>query len=76
MSNKKSYGGRLEDWYTSHPQAHGQYVIFGLLHDDPNSRFGPDGTSVRTSIVVHMNKAETKVETLNTLYKLGKKHVG
>ena len=60
----KPRGGRLERWFFN-----GERVI-GDLHDDPSGRF-PDGCGVWTSRIVA--RTDTHVETLNTIYELGKK---
>jgi hypothetical protein len=45
------------------------YIIRGFLEEDPTGRFGRG--PLRTSLVVKINKAQTEIETLNTIYHLG-----
>lgn len=59
---KKS--ARLENWYV------GDYdLIYGEVYGHPNFT---DGTFIRTSRVVSLDKINNKAETLNTMYELGK----
>ena len=66
MSDKKK-GGRLENW-VEHPYLP---TIIGDVYDDPSKRF-TDGTNVQTSKIVKLDKENNTLETLNTIYELGK----
>lgn len=61
----KVYGGRIENW----SELCGS--VWGNLYDDPNKRF-QDGTDIRTSRIVYLDYENNKLETLNTIYDLGK----
>jgi hypothetical protein len=85
MSKQKRQGGVIENWYIGeYPVYHDRYpeslvqidedgleyslVVLGNIYND--SKWF-DGESLRTSLVV--NITDEYVETLNTIYKLGKK---
>lgn len=63
----KPFGGKLENWF------HTGTVIIGNLFDDPRSRW-EEGTPIHTSRVVreYEDAGRAHVETLNTIYELGK----
>lgn len=85
---EKKFGGIIENWYKQEVtgglgyvvtqqdlnKAYGKnlgYVIRGYLLEDPTGRgfgYGP----IRTSLAVKLNKEKTELETLNTIYHLGK----
>ena len=81
MSKLKRYGGIIECWelcvWGKRPMSmrvsttsddEYDYVVRGRIYGDGH---WPDGEFLRTSVVV--NITEEYVETLNTIYKLGKK---
>lgn len=80
----KKYGGVIHNWSTEDvAKTFGQeklthlygpnlgYVVHGWLTDDPQHRSFGGPTGFHTSLVVKINKAKTKIETLNTRYDLG-----
>jgi hypothetical protein len=65
---KKTFQGTIRNWKeVLVSKASGATVIIGEPGEDNRFR-GYD--MMRTSVVVKMNKAKTKVETLNSVYKL------
>lgn len=68
----KPYGGRLENWYIQHvARPDGAAYFAGELSDDPNARWR-NGQHITTSGVIGYKDGDTKIETRNTLYDLGK----
>ena len=80
----KKYGGIINGWYIENVAAIvGQdkldvmygpnlgYIMHGWLSNDPQHRGFAGYPGFRTSLVVKVNKAKTKIETLNTKYDLG-----
>lgn len=74
-SVKRVVGGTLEDWeivpFYGNPR---RMVVRGTITNDSNwngpgyEKQGP----LRTSLIVEINDDQTELETLNTIYKLGK----
>jgi hypothetical protein len=60
---------RLENWEIS--KVSSGYVAYGFIHDDDR---WPDDTWIRTSLLKHLDLSKDTVQTLNTLYQLGKRH--
>lgn len=70
LTSKKPFGGTIENWeIVSAMSLNDRYQCLGELHGDPNQRF-PEGFSIYTSLLVEIGPDE--IETLNTMYKLGK----
>lgn len=71
---EQEYDGTLEDWVKVDSLIGDYYV--GKLYNDTKGRW-PDGTLIRTSLIVDItgNHAHGKVvvQTLNSIYRLGKK---
>ena len=71
----KRVGGTLEDWeIVPFYDNSGQMVVRGTITNDSNWNGPGDenkGTQ-RTSLIVEINDDQTELETLNTIYKLGK----
>lgn len=70
----KKYGGRLENWSYTNYHSTGRETFYGNLYDDPSKRW-EDGCSIHTSLVVHWDKETNQIETLNSIYDLGKERV-
>lgn len=76
MENKQEVTGRLENWVYSKKQN----VLIGDLYDDVNGRW-EDGTPVKTSTLQPMSlqvstpKEGSVVNTLNSVYLLGKQRI-
>ncbi len=82
MSSNKKYGGTIIRWYKQDVtgymskaelnRAYGKnlgFIVRGFLPEDPTGR-GFGGYPLQTSLVVKINKAQTQIETLNTIYDL------
>jgi hypothetical protein len=68
----KRIGGLLEDWsYHCWDKSQELYVVYGHIYDDPDWY---DVTYLRTSAVVKLDEENGILETMNTIYKLGKKY--
>ena len=71
----KRVGGTLQDWEIVPFYGNsGQMVVRGTITNDSNWNGPGDenkGTQ-RTSLIVEINDDQTELETLNTIYKLGK----
>lgn len=63
----KRIGGTLENWKLIDFYTSGELVIVGDVYGDDNWR---EGEHIRTSRIVSLT--QDTVETLNTVYKLGK----
>lgn len=69
----KRIGGMLENW-SLHcwNKSTETYVVYGNIFGDPDWY---EGMYLRTSAVVKVDEENGTVETMNTIYKLGKKYV-
>lgn len=68
---EKRIGGLIENWsLVPFYGDESKLVVVGTLNDD--SRWGTGGP-IRTSLILSINEDETEAETLNSIYKLGKK---
>lgn len=57
----------IEDWYV------GEYdCLYGLIYNHPKMDEFPDGSIIKTSRVVKLDKETSKVSTMNSNYVLGK----
>lgn len=65
----KRIGGTIENWRIIDYFGNSSDVIVGTVYGDDN---WPDGFYLRTSLIVNISEDKTEVETLNTVYKLGK----
>lgn len=66
----KPYRGVIENWrVVDWCYSTGQKVVSGFLFGDDRYE---DGTSIRTSEVVKLDYENKKLETLNSMYDLGK----
>jgi hypothetical protein len=70
----KPYKGRIENWSTTDWWGSGKTVVVGDLHDKPGRDPGIV-TDIRTSEVYAMHEEYSIVETQNSYYKLGVKHI-
>ena len=68
----KRTGGIIENWFLDQTTFPGCTVVRGQLFEDDCWR---EGTYIRTSQVVEIAPDFSKVETMNTVYRLGKKIV-
>lgn len=67
----KRQGGIIENWsLVPFMGDESKLVVTGTLYDDA---YWGNGGPIRTSLVYSINEDLTEVETLNTVYQLGKK---
>lgn len=70
MSESKPLCGTLENWrLVDWCKSKGDQVVCGWLYGD--DRF-EDGTEIRTSGIVKLDRENNTLETRNSIYKLGK----
>lgn len=65
----KRQGGKIENWFLNTTMFPGYIVVCGEVHGDEK---WPDGMAIRTSAVVKLDLEANTVETMNTIYTLGK----
>lgn len=63
---------RLEQWHLTKSPISGNEILVGKIYEDGAARF-PDGMMITTSKLMRLDKKKKTAETLNTIYKLGKK---
>ena len=68
----KRTGGTIENWSIVDYFGSGRNVIVGDVYGDSN---WSEGFAIRTSEIVKIAEDNSEVETLNTVYKLGKPYV-
>ena len=69
----KPFRGTIQNWKEHVWDASmGEVVVMGNIFGDED-RF-EDGTSIRTSAIVKLDYENKKLETLNSLYDLGKEY--
>ena len=70
----KRIGGTIENWSIVDYFGSGRNVVIGDVYGDSN---WPEGFAIRTSEIVKVvaTADNSEVETLNTVYKLGKPYV-
>ena len=73
MDNVKPFRGTIENWKEHVWDASmGEVVVMGNIFGDED-RF-EDGTFIRTSAIVKLDYENKKLETLNSVYTLGKEY--
>lgn len=71
MSDTKPFRGLLQNWKADYWYSTGEQVVTGNLFW--GDRF-EDGTFIRTSAIVKLDYENSRLETLNSLYELGKEY--
>lgn len=74
MEQTKPFRGTINNWRVlDHYYSTGGQVVAGNIFGDED-RF-EDGTLIRTSSIVKLDYENNKLETLNSIYDLGKEYL-
>jgi len=73
-NNTKPFRGRIENWKVDslYALSSGEQCIIGKIFGDED-KF-EDGTFIRTSAIIQLDYEDKKLETINSIYELGKEY--